>query len=81
MQSLQERNGNGKTIFLAIAIISIGFVMTMSVVASEFLEPLLKSENKFYLETTLPLVITLIAVLLLVGVGMLYSVQRVTTLY
>jgi hypothetical protein len=80
MQSLESRTSNGKVVFLVVTVVSLGFAVTMSIVVSELVKPS-SAEEEVNFKTFLPLVIAIIAVLLLIGVGVLYSAERVTTLY
>lgn len=80
MQSLESRTSNGKVVFLVVTVVSLGFAVTMSIVVSELVKPS-STEEEVNFKTFLPLVIAIIAVLLLIGVGVLYSAERVTTLY
>jgi hypothetical protein len=67
-------------VFLVVTVVSLGFAVTMSIVVSELVKPS-SAEEEVNFKTFLPLVIAIIAVLLLIGVGVLYSAERVTTLY
>jgi|GEM_PF-4491564 len=80
MQSLESITSNGKVVFLVVTVVSLGFAVTMSMVVSELVKPS-SAEEEVNFKTFLPLVIAIIAVLLLIGVGVLYSAERVTTLY
>lgn len=80
MQAMETSNVNGTAVFIVITIISIGFAITMSLVASEFPAPS-KQSGEMYVRISLPLVVAVIAVLTFIAFGVLYSSQKVTTLY